>query len=173
MAAGVIVDTSFLITLGSSDRTNHQTARRYWKHFADTEMPIFLSSIVVSEFYLKQKLPPEILHSCVILPFNWDDAIIAAEIDFKTLERGENKRDVIKDDVKIIAQAIVKDAEYVITDDRSTFHRYAENLRKQNEVIFKSICLADGFDRAFFAPDGQRDFVDTLDEDTEDGELEE
>lgn len=172
MAAGVVIDTSFLITLGSAGRANHQIAKRYWKHFAESGMPIYLSSIVVSEFYLKQKLPPSILHSCVILPFNWDDAIKAAEIDFTKQERDGNTRNVIKDDVKIIAQAIVKDAAYLITDDKNTFHRYAENLRQRDEVTFKSICLADGFDRAFFAPDGQRDFVDSLDEDSDDGETE-
>lgn len=170
MAAGVVVDTSFLITLGSAGRENHATGRRYWKHFAETGMPIFLSSIVVSEFHLKQKLPPEILRSCVILPFNWDDAIKAAEIDFRTLERDGVSRSVIKDDVKIIAQAIVKDAAYVITDDKNSFHRYAERAKEQGEACFKSISLAEGFDRSHFTSDGQRDFVDALEDGSNENE---
>ncbi len=160
MAAGVIVDTSFLITLGSDSRANHRTARRYWKHFADARMPIYLSSIVVSEFYTRQKLPADILRSCVVLPFNWDDAIKASEIDFKTIEREGVSRNAIKDDVKIIAQAIVKDAAYVITDDKNSFHRYAERARANGQAFFKAISLADGFDSAYFAPDGQKSFVD-------------
>lgn len=170
MAAGVVVDTSFLITLGSAGRENHATARRYWRHFAESGMPIFLSSIVVSEFHLKQKLPPEILRSCVILPFNWDDAVKAAEIDFTTLERDGATRNVIKDDVKIIAQAIVKDAAYVITDDKNSFHRYAERAKERGEACFKSISLAEGFDRSFFASDGQRDFVDALEDNSKEEE---
>lgn len=168
MAAGVMVDTSFLITLGSPDRAHHQTARRYWRHFAETGIPIYLSSIVVSEFYLKQKLPPAILRSCVVLPFNWDDAVKAAELDFTKFDREGGSRIVIKDDVKIIAQAIVKDAAYVITDDKRTFHRWAENAIKRGETCFRSISLEDGFDRSFFAPDGQRDFVDELEQMPED-----
>lgn len=162
MAAGVVVDTSFLITLGSAGRTHHETARRYWKHFSETGIPIYLSAIVVSEFCLKQAIPPAILRSCVILPFNWYDAIKAAEIDFTTVERGGDPRNVIKDDVKIIARAIVKEAAYVITDDKNSFHRYAENTLKNGLSVFKPISLADGFDKAFFTPNGQRDFDDEL-----------
>lgn len=75
MAAGVLLDTSFLITLAGKNRAHHETARRYWQHFLENQIPIFLSSIQ-----------------------------------------------------------------------------------------FKAIKLEDGFDRAFFDPNGQRDFADGLDE---------
>ena len=35
MAAGVLLDTSFLITLAGSNREHHEAARRYWRHFTD------------------------------------------------------------------------------------------------------------------------------------------
>ena len=42
MPAGVILDTSFLITLANPKRTNHKTARRYWQHFAEQSIPMYL-----------------------------------------------------------------------------------------------------------------------------------
>ena len=46
MAAGVLIDTSFLITLADKNRTNHATARRYWQHFLENQIPIFLPTIL-------------------------------------------------------------------------------------------------------------------------------
>lgn len=142
MAAGVLLDTSFLITLADKNRPHHEAARRYWRHFLETDVPIFLSTIVASEFSIKQEIPPEILRSCVVLPFNWDDAL--------------------KDDIKIIAQAAQADVEFAITDDGESFYKYCQTFKDAGEVQFRAIKLADGFDRAFFDPNGQRDFTDDL-----------
>jgi len=167
MGAGVVLDTSYLISLADSSRDHHETARRYWRHFIEGGIPIYLPTIVISEFCIKQEIPPEILHCCVVLPFNWDDAVKAAGLDLKAIDRQGESRDALKDDLKIIAQAIVKDAALVITDDKNSFHRYATRLIGLGEAFFKAISLADGFDRAFFDPNGQRDFHDALDTDDE------
>ena len=164
MAAGVLLDTSFLITLAGKNRVNQEPARRYWRHFLDNQIPIFLSCFVVSEFCIKQEIPPDILRCCVVLPFNWDDAQRAAKLDWKRLRPAGVERDALKDDIKIIAQAGVKDAEFVITDDAQSFYRYCKSFADAGEVHFKAIKLEDGFDRAFFQPSGQRDFTDGLDE---------
>ena len=167
MAAGVLLDTSFLITLADKNRAHHEAARRYWKHFLDNQIPIFLSCIVVSEFCVRQEIEPEILRCCVVLPFNWDDAQRAAKLDWKRLRPQGIERDALKDDIKIIAQAAVKDAEFVITDDSESFYRFCKTFKDAGEVQFKPIKLQDGFDRAFFDPAGQRDFSDGLEEDSE------
>ena len=164
MAAGVVLDTSFLITLAGAGREHHQTARRYWRHFTERGIPLFLPTIVVSEFCIRQKIPPEILRACVVLPFNWDDAQKAATLDFSKAERGEESRDALKDDVKIIAQAVVKDAAFVITDDTRSFYKFAQQLAATGQAPFRPIKLEDGFDRAFFDPNGQKDFTDQLSE---------
>jgi hypothetical protein len=172
MAVGVVLDTSCLISLADSSRDHHGTARRYWQHFIESGLPVFLPTIVVSEFCIKQEIPPEILRCCVILPFNWDDAVKAAALDFKAIDRQEGEpRDALKDDLKIIAQAIVKEAAYVITDDKNSFHLYAERLIKRGEALFQAISLAEGFDRAFFDPNSQRDFHDALEPDDPSDEL--
>jgi hypothetical protein len=164
MAAGVLLDTSFLITLADKTRRNHGTARRFWRHFLENQIPLFLPSIVVSEFCVKQEIPPEILRCCVVLPFNWDDAQRAAKLDWKQVRPAGVQRDALKDDIKIIAQAVVADAEFVITDDTASFFRFCMAFKNAGEVQFKAIKLDDGFDRAFFDPNGQREFTDGLGE---------
>lgn len=156
MAAGVVLDTSFLITLADPARAHHETARRYWRHFAEQALPVFLPTIVVSEFCIRQEIPPEILRACVVLPFNWDDAMQAAALDFSKVDREGESRDALKDDVKIIAQAMVKDAAWIITDDTRSFYKFARELTAAGKATFRPIKLEDGFDLAFFDPNGQR-----------------
>lgn len=159
MAAGVVLDTSFLITLAGAGREHHQTARRYWRHFAENGIPLYLPTIVVSEFCIRQEIPPEILRACVVLPFNWDDAVKAAALDFSKTDRGGESRDALKDDVKIIAQAMVKDAAFVITDDTRSFYKFAQQLAATGQAAFRPIKLEDGFDSTFFDPNGQKDYL--------------
>jgi predicted nucleic acid-binding protein len=156
MSAGVVLDTSYLITLAGPDRAHHSAARLYWRHFTEQGIPIFLPTIVVSEFCIRQQIPPEILRACVVLPFNWDDAIKAAELDFSKVDRQGESRDALKDDVKIIAQAIVKDAAWIITDDTKLFYKFACELRLAGGAAFRPIKLVGGFDSSFFDPTGQR-----------------
>lgn len=169
MPAGALLDTSYLITLADPGRENHQTARRYWQHFTEEGIPIYLPTIVVSEFCIRQEIPPDILRACVVLPFNWDDAVTAASLDFSRIPREQDvKRDALKDDVKIIAQGIVKEAAIIITDDRKTFFKFAQELATSGKAPFRPIKLEDGFDKAFFdVGGGQRDFDDALSDDPE------
>ncbi len=62
------------------------------------------------------------LRCCVVLPFNWDDARRAAKLDWKRLQPADVKRDALKDDIKIIAQATRIDAEFVITNTLKDHH---------------------------------------------------
>jgi len=162
MAGGVLLDTSFLITLADKNRAHHEGAWQYGRHFLENEIPINLSTIVASEFSIKQEIPPEILSCCVVLPFNWDDALRAAKLDWKRLHSLGVARDALKDDIKIIAQAARADVDLVITDDAQSFYKYCITFKEDGEVRFRAIKLEDGFDRAFFDPSGQRDFSDDL-----------
>jgi predicted nucleic acid-binding protein len=166
MAAGVLLDTSFLITLAGGQRPHHKAARRYWRHFIENQIPIYLSTIVVSEFCVKQEIDPQILRCCIVLPFNWDDAQRVATLDWRSLRPPGVERDALKDDIKIIAQAARMDAEFVITDDSESFYRYCETFRAAGKVSFKAIKLAHGFDPAFFN-DGKREFGESLAGDSE------
>lgn len=167
MAAGVVLDTSFLITLADKNRAHHDTAKRYWKHFLENQIPIYLSTVVAAEFCLKQEILADMLRCCVVLPFNWDDALWTAKLDWKRLQPEGVERAALKDDIKIIAQAANVDAEFVITDDKDTFFHYCKTFKEGGEIQFKVISLQDGFDRAFFNANGQREFIDNLDEETD------
>lgn len=158
MSAGIVLDTSFLITLADPNRTNHQAAREYWRHVTEQGIPIFLPTIVVSEFCIKQEIPSDILRACIVLPFNWDDAIQAAALDFSKTPRGGISRDALKDDVKILAQALVKDAAWIITDDTRSLYKFAQELKTVGTAKFRTIKLDSGFDVSFFDPQGQRQF---------------
>ena len=161
MSVGVVIDTSFLITMAGKERPHHEAARRYWKYFIENEIPIFLSTIVVAEFHLKQEIPPEILRCCVILPFNYDHALLTASLDGLRMRPDGTERTAVKDDVKIIAQAAKSDAAYLITDDSRTLARYCDTFKHAGQITFVTITLEGGFDSAFFA-NGQRDFLDNL-----------
>ena len=163
MARGVVLDTSFFISLADKKRANHEAARKYWRFFLDQRVPMFLSTIVVSEFAIRQPLPPEILKACIVLPFNFNEALKAAELDFQTHQGPKESRQALKDDVKIIAQAAVLGAEYLVTDDAETLFRFATRCRKEGKIDCGCIKLSDGFDRAHFAS-GQKDFHDQLEE---------
>ena len=67
MAAGVVLDTSFLITLLDHSRAHYKTADRYWEYFAEQRFPVYLSTIVVSEFCIHQEIPTAIRKNCVPL----------------------------------------------------------------------------------------------------------
>ena len=159
MSDGVVLDTSFLITLADPVRDHHPAAKSYWKHFLEQGITVFLPTIVVSEFCRKQEIPPDILKSCVVLPFNWDEAIKSAEMDITLFDRQGEPRPALVDDVKIISQGIVQDAQWLITDDKKTFYRYAIDLQQAGKSPCKPIQLEDGFDLSFFEPDGQRSLV--------------
>ena len=163
MPAGVLLDTSFLITLAGSNRTNHQVARRYWKYFLESQIPLFLSTVVVSEFSIKQALGPEILRRCVVLPFNYQDALKSADLHKLRYSAAGLSRDALKDDLKLIAQAETAQAEYLITDDADSMFKFVEHLRAAGAVSVKAIKLGDGFDGSVFNR-GQRDFDEQLDE---------
>ena len=156
MAAGVVLDTSFLITLADSSRAHHQAARQYWRFFAEQGVPLFLPTIVVSEFCIKQALPTEIIRACVVLPFNWEDALKAASLDFTRFNRTDGSRDALKDDVKIIAQAMTRESAWIITDDTQSLFKYADELRQAGQASFCPIKLDDGFDLSLLNADGQR-----------------
>ena len=157
MPAGALLDTSFLITLAGRDRQHHEAAKRYWKYLLENQIPLYLSTIVVSEFSVKQALGPEILRHCVLRPFNYQDALKSAELHKIRYSAAGTTRDALKDDLKLIAQAEIAQAEFLITDDSDTMFKFIEHLKRAGVVSVTAIKLEDGFDSSIFRG-GQRDF---------------
>jgi predicted nucleic acid-binding protein len=162
MASGALLDTSFLITLADRNRPHHEAAKRYWKHFLENQVPIYLSTIVLSEFSVKQALPPEIMRVCIQTPFNHEHALKSATLYAVRSQGQSGQRDSIKDDFKLIAQAELVPVAYLVTDDSETMFKYCQQFREMKLVTFKPIKLEDGFELSFLAPDGQREIEDHL-----------
>jgi hypothetical protein len=91
-----------------------------------------------------------------VLPFNLTHAIQAAALDFKELRKPEDARAVVKEDIKILAQAAAENISHVLTEDAQTLYRYCEQLRTAGTVSTKAIKLVDGFDASWFIDGGQK-----------------
>ena len=159
MADGVLLDTSFLISFADPTRKHHAVAVQFFKYFAAEGIPMFLSTIVASEFHQKQPVTELPLDTVIVLPFNLIDAMHAADLDF-TLYKGTPgvARDALKDDFKLLGQVKAQDIAFVITEDEKSLYRFCRELREKHVLGARAIKLEDGFDTSYFDSAGQHDF---------------
>ncbi|HRH28452.1 MAG TPA: hypothetical protein PKV17_06705 [Aquabacterium sp.] len=144
------MDTSFLITFADPNRPFHEVAQRYFRECVRRRVPLYLSTIAVSEFEVKQRITDLPLRNFHILPFNIEHAIqCGARFASTSRDSGDN-RSVFKDDMKLIGQCDVEDITHILTEDESTLVKY---LRRVHPGVFKptqAVLLSDGFDTAWF-----------------------
>ncbi|SDC19461.1 hypothetical protein SAMN05216345_101878 [Cupriavidus sp. YR651] len=154
----VLLDTSFLICLSTPSRTNHQTAKTYYQNFIARGVTMFLSTIVISEFEVRQRVTDLDLHNFIVKPFNYDDACTAGRLferGFAAKAPGDD-RVAVKDDIKLLAQCMTGGIEHFITDDGPCTRRVAA-LRSTGTVasLPHAICIQDPFSDAWFAEGNQ------------------
>ncbi len=150
-----LVDTSFLISLADTSRPHHATALAYFREALQQGVPMYLSAIAASEFQVKQAVTDLPLRNFEVLPFNIDHAMQAGLLMRQIRREAGDDRAVVKDDVKLIAQAICESLTHLLTEDARTLARYLEQLRSAGECSVQPILLKDGFDSAWFN-NGQR-----------------
>ena len=156
MSASVLVDTSFLISLVDEHRPHHSIATQYYRLALEQKAPLYLSAIVASEFAIKQPITDLPLRQFRILPFNIPHAIRAAEL-WRLIERDDgDNRSVVRDDMKLLAQAAKESIPIVLTEDAKTLHKYCDRLRQQGVIRARTVLLVDGFDPSGLREDGQR-----------------
>jgi hypothetical protein len=125
-------------------------------------VPLYLSAIAASEFQVKQAVTDLPLRNFVVLPFNIDHAMTAGLLMRDLQQREpEDRRDVVKEDVKLIAQAICESVTHILTEDAKTLARYVKRLNGSGQSSLAVVLLADGFDVAWFN-NGQRGLLDNL-----------
>ena len=165
MADGVLLDTSFVISFADPNRKHHAAAVQFYRYFVSESIPMFLSAIVASEFHLRQPVTDLPLDAMIVLPFNLEDAMHAAQLDF-TLYKGAAgvPRDALKDDFKLLGQVKARDIAFVITEDAKSLFRFCRDLRDARKLQAKAIKLEDGFDKSYFDAAGQHDFDGKLEE---------
>ena len=71
----LLVDTGFLISFADPTKLHHTAAVTYFKEALAHAVPIYLSSIVASEFHVKQPVSDLGLRNFIVLPFNIDHAL--------------------------------------------------------------------------------------------------
>jgi predicted nucleic acid-binding protein len=156
MTVAVLLDTSFLISLVDGNRPNHEVAAQYYRLLLEQQLPMYFSAIVAAEISIKQPITDLPLKNFRAIPFNIPHAIESARI-WNALDKRDDgdSRAVIRDDVKLMAQAEHESIPFILTEDASTLYKYCERLRTAGKLSVRAIKLADGFDSCAFRLDGQ------------------
>lgn len=146
----VLVDTSFLITLSDPGREHHAAANAYFRACIERRVPLFLSSIVVSEFQVRQAINDLPLRNFIVLPFNIDHAMACGLLVRSFPRDAVDDRVRVKDDFKLIAQCLCDEITHVLTEDASTLTKYLDRLRGEGRAQTRAVLLRDGFDESWF-----------------------
>ena len=146
----VLLDTSFLISLSDPTRTHHAAAVQYYKECVHRQIPMYLSTIVISEFQVKQAINDLPLRNFVVLPFNVDHAMRCGLIIRQMTRDPEDDRVRVKDDFKLLAQCDCEAITHLISEDASTLAKYLDRARDAGLATTRVVLLRDGFDAAWF-----------------------
>lgn len=147
----VLLDTSFLITLSDPARPQHAVAIDYYRECMQRRVPMYLSTIVISEFQVKQAINDLPLRNFVVLPFNVDHAMRCGLIIRNMARDPEDDRVRVKDDFKLLAQCDCESISHLISEDASTLAKYLNRAQTNGLASTnKTILLKDGFDTAWF-----------------------
>lgn len=146
----VLLDTSFLISLSDPARAHHATAVQYYKECVHRQVPMYLSTIVISEFQVKQAINDLPLRNFVVLPFNVDHAMSCGLIIRQMTRDPEDDRVRVKDDFKLLAQCDCEAISHLISEDASTLAKYLDRARDTGLSMTKVVLLRHGFDAAWF-----------------------
>lgn len=121
----ILLDTSFCIRLLKSNDELHQNAKDYFKYFLENNIEIYLSSVVIAEYSVKDDPSNLPLDFVKIMPFDYFDGKTAGEFHSILLNHKDQianiERNVIKDDCKLMAQLFNRGIQGYITKDRKSF----------------------------------------------------
>ena len=145
-----LLDTSFLISFADSSRPNHAIALGYYRECVRRQVPMYLSTVVISEFQVKQAINDLPLRNFVVLPFNIDHAMKCGLL-IRSLARDlDDDRVRVKDDFKLVAQCDCEAISHLISEDSSTLAKYLKRASDGGLAATKVVLLRDGFDAALF-----------------------
>jgi predicted nucleic acid-binding protein len=130
----ILLDTSFCIRLLKSNDPLHQNAKDYFKYFLEQKVEIYLSSIVIAEYSVKDNANNLPLEFVKIIPFDFFDGKTAGEFHSIIINNKEQvstiERNVIKDDCKLIAQIFNRRIGAYITKDKKSFSQLFLPIQK-------------------------------------------
>lgn len=146
----VLLDTSFLIHLSDPAKAHHQIALTYYRECVGRQIPMYLSTIVISEFQVKQAINDLPLRNFVVLPFNVDHAMRCGLIIRSMARDPDDDRVRVKDDFKLVAQCDCESISHLLTADASTLAKYLNLACDTGLAATRVVLLQDGFDAAWF-----------------------
>ncbi len=142
----ILVDTNFLISLVNKEDANHENAKNYFKKIIEDGGVLYISSIVWSELHKNRECIFEIIHNFKFSIFRRLDAEKVWEIFDKDEFSKSVAKSGLKDDYKIIAQALSQNFDAVLTADVN-FAKIAKN--KSLEVIDFNISVREYLGQLF------------------------
>lgn len=106
---GVLPDTSFIIRLLKTDDPLHGNSRAWFRWLLEHGVPMYFSTISISEFCVKGSFDQLPIRNMRVLPFNWQHAERSGELARVLLDqRKDEERAVVINDIKLLAQADVE-----------------------------------------------------------------
>lgn len=151
----VILDTSFLIRLLSKGDGLHINALGYFKYFLDNNIPMYISTITISEYCVKGDVSELPLKNLRIIPFNFQHATVAGKFAnalYAARDAGEivvDQRLIVPNDAKIFAQAnCCDDVLYFVTSD-SKSAQLISKISDKNEVTFSHMDIHTPYTQQF------------------------
>lgn len=147
MNNSVLLDTSYLISLMDDTRTHHSKAKAFYQYFIENKFPMILSSIVTSEFTIKQSISDLPLNNLRPLPFNIPDSHHISSLFEEKFKGYTSGRVSVKDDYKIVSQCSFNKITYLITED-SDLCTLLNSLNSEGKSIVKPLFLPDGYEKA-------------------------
>ena len=122
----------------------------YYRECVRREVPMYLSTIVISEFQVKQAINDLPLRNFVVLPFNVDHAMKCG-LNIRNMVRDpQDDRVRVKDDFKLLAQCDCESISHLISEDASSLAKYLDRARNAGLTTTQAVLLRDGFDSAWF-----------------------
>ena len=111
---------------------------------------MYLSTVVISEFQVKQAISDLPLRNSMVLPFNIDHAMKCGLL-IRNMARGiEDDRVRVKDDFKLVAQCDCEAISHLISEDASTLAKYLKRASETGLATIQVVLLRDGFDAAWY-----------------------
>jgi hypothetical protein len=146
----VLLDTSFLISFANPQRPHHAAAMQYFRERVRRQVPMVLSTIVISEFQVREAINDLPLRNFAVLPFNVDHAMRCGILMRQWPRDAGDDRVRVKDDLKLIAQCDCEGISHLLTEDASTLVKYLARAQTTAAPGTRAILLKDGFDAAWF-----------------------